>query len=269
MTRETRFMVYVLDGPAPLLWGCPLVSAGHSRARSIQDGAEHVRSHILAYTSAGISAVAVAALFALPASATGRGIGVAHWSSVGPTGSSITNKTCKSQQDNDNGVGIVSQNFEPAFDIYDSQGADDFKCKQGAQGAAGYTLKVITADGTYFNGSGPADSYNVTYYAGGGTPGAIQKTCANASYTDTGFGSPTITCKVTLSKGAHWVSVQANMDFSTGGEWGWNTNNTVRGNASQWENPGDGFGTGCVTYTTTTTCIASGEGGDFSFGFSK
>jgi hypothetical protein len=70
---------------------------------------------------------------------------------------------------------------------------------------------------------------------------------------------------VKLKPGTYFVSVQANMAFSVGGEWGWNTNNTVRGSASQWQNPGGGFGTGCTTYNTTTTCIPAGEGGDFSF----
>ena len=68
-----------------------------------------------------------------------------------------------------------------------------------------------------------------------------------------------------LCPAARFICAKANMDFGSGGEWGWNTNNTVRGFASKWQNPGDGFGTGCVTYTTTTVCIPSGEGGDFSF----
>ena len=33
-------------------------------------------------------------------------------------------------------------------------------------------------------------------------------------------------------------------DLLTGGEWGWNTNNTVVGAAGLWQNPGGGFSTG-------------------------
>ena len=55
------------------------------------------------------------------------------------------------------------------------------------------------------------------------------------------------------------------MAFGSGGEWGWNTNNTVAGKPSLWKNAGGGFGTGCAVYTTTTTCIPAGEGGDFAF----
>ena len=53
--------------------------------------------------------------------------------------------------------------------------------------------------------------------------------------------------------------------IGVGGEWGWNTNNTVAGKASLWKNPGNGFATGCTTYNTTTTCIPAGEGGDYAF----
>ena len=63
----------------------------------------------------------------------------------------------------------------------------------------------------------------------------------------------------------YWVSVQANMSFGTEGQWGWLTNNTVQGASSVWRQPGNGAGTGCTTYTTTTTCLAAGEGGDFTF----
>jgi hypothetical protein len=166
-----------------------------------------------------------------------------------------------SQRDNDNGVGIVSQNFESSFNAYDAQGADDFIVKKKAK------VKQVDADGVYFNGAGPARDFNVTFYNdAGGTPGATVKACNGASYTDeTGTGTPDIKCKAKLAKGTYWVSVQANLDFSAGGEWGWNTNNTVRGNASQWQNPGNGFATGCTTYTTTTVCIPAGEGGDNSF----
>ncbi len=226
-------------------------------------------------SAASVVGLGLATAFALPAGATGQAVGLTH-ESAGTHGGSIVDKTCYTQQDNDNGTGIVSQNFEPGEDTLDSQGADDFrikkkKCITGqAASVRGVSLFTISADGVYFNGPGPADSYNVTYYKDSrGTPGSAVAVCDDAAYTDpSGTGNPTIACRVTLKPGSYWVSVQANMDFSVGGEWGWLTNNTVRGKPSQWQNPGDGFGTGCTTYTTTTTCIPSGEGGDFSFSLS-
>ena len=51
-----------------------------------------------------------------------------------------------------------------------------------------------------------------------------------------------------LTSGTYWVSVQANMDFTPGGEWGW-TDRTVTSNSpAVWQNPGGGFGTPCTTY---------------------
>lgn len=237
-----------------------------------------MRSYHLTLASVGVAALAVGVALAAPANAAGYQVGVAYRSSAGVSHAASahpTDASCYAQLDDDNGNGIVSQNFEANFDTFDSQGADDFTLKKTCK------VKTVSAAGVYFNGSGPATSYNVFFYDtifnhdgsreltdGLGLP---DKTCLDAPYTDaSGTGSPVIKCKAKLTGGpakkrTYWVSIQANMDFGAGGEWGWNTNNTVRGIASQWQNPGDGFGTGCTTYTTTTTCLALGEGGDFSF----
>jgi hypothetical protein len=160
------------------------------------------------------------------------------------------------QSSNDSGIGIVSQNFESSFDIYDAAAADDFTVPKGSK----WKVTEVDAFGVYFNGSGPARDENVTFYHDDhGSVGA-----EIASYTVAGtdsFGSFTIPIhKTKLKKGTYWVSVQANLDFSAGGEWGWENQTTVEGNAAQWENPGDGFGTGCTSWTTETTCIPDGQG---------
>jgi hypothetical protein len=162
-----------------------------------------------------------------------------------------------------NGIGIVSQNFEPTFSIYDSQGADDFKF------SGKHTVTEVVANGVYFNGSGPATGFDVTFYKKiKNGKGKVLGTCANQAYTDLAFGYPDITLsgckgKTSMKKGS--VSVVADLAFGAGGEWGWNTNNTVVGAAGLWQNPGGGFSTGCSTYTAVTTCIPSGEGGDWAF----
>jgi hypothetical protein len=169
------------------------------------------------------------------------------------------------QSESDNGQAIRAENFEPALDDYDSEAADNFKVP------AGQTWKIseVYVEGIYFEGSRSNDSFNVTFYRSRkGKIGERVKTCANASYRhDTQFdlGSEYITCKVELKKGSYFVAVQANTIYFEGGEWGWTTNNTVRGAASLWRNPRDGFATGCTDFTTTTICIPNGEGGDFAF----
>ena len=70
---------------------------------------------------------------------------------------------------------------------------------------------------------------------------------------------------VTLMRGAGWVSVQVNLDFGEG-EFVWVTGQTQNGEAAVWENPGDGWGTGCTTWTNLQSCWGElNPGPDFEF----
>jgi hypothetical protein len=172
--------------------------------------------------------------------------------------------TLYSQNGTDSGIGIVSQNFESSFDIYDARAADDFTVPKGKT----WSVAEVDVTGVYFNGAGPARDENVTFYkTTNGLPGAVVADHTGLAGADNGTGSFNIKgAKAKLKGGTkkkgttYWVSVQANMDFSTGGEWGWENQTTVVGNPAAWENPGGGFGVGCTTYTTETTCIPDGQG---------
>jgi hypothetical protein len=168
------------------------------------------------------------------------------------------------QNADDSGTGIVSQNFtEPENDIYDAQGADNFKLKGKSK------IKEVIVTGVYFNGAGPADSVNVTFYKNnGGLPGSQSASYTGLPYTDlSGFGSFDVKVPgLTLKKGTYFVSVQATMAFGVGGEWGWEGNLTAHGSGAAWQNPGDGFGTGCTSYANEVGCIGDlGQGPDFMF----
>jgi hypothetical protein len=164
------------------------------------------------------------------------------------------------QNSNDSGIGIVSQNFESSFDQYDAQAADDFKVPHGSK----WHVSEVDVSGVYFNGSGPAVSENVTFYHKGahGLPGDLYKEFDGLAGTDNGFGSFTIALPqaVRFHSGTWWVSVQVNMDFAAGGEWGWENRIDVIGKPAAWVNAGDGFATGCTTYQHETSCIADGQG---------
>lgn len=141
-----------------------------------------MRSRIL--PAVGISALALVAAtaFAPVASAGHSGVGPAGKTPVGQLVHAKVNPlaSCYAQRDNDNGIGIVSQNFATADDIYDSQGADDFKLTSRCR------AKTVTADGVYFNGSGPADSVNVTFYKNrDGKPPARSSRCRGTRPTPT------------------------------------------------------------------------------------
>lgn len=65
--------------------------------------------------------------------------------------------------------------------------------------------------------------------------------------------------KLALGPGLYWVSVVPNLDFDTGGEWGWEGNTTINGDSAMWENPGNGFGTGCTSWESYDVCFGYGQ----------
>ncbi|HSD62336.1 MAG TPA: T9SS type A sorting domain-containing protein [Ignavibacteriaceae bacterium] len=161
---------------------------------------------------------------------------------------------------------LVSQNFEAAFDAYDDQGADDFEVPAGFI----WTVESIDVLGVYFNGAGPANSVNVWFFAdNAGLPGSevysAMDVVPSAGLGDGAF-SITLPVAAELTEGIYWVSVQCNMDYGVGGEWGW-TEQTQSGSESAWENPGGGFATACTNwgYRVTNCAIGAAPYYDFSF----
>jgi hypothetical protein len=169
------------------------------------------------------------------------------------------------QSGSDSGVAILSQNFESAFDAYDSTGADDFTVP------AGMTWKVsaVNATGAYFNGSGLAVSEHVTIYKDkGGKPSAVVADFPGLMGKDNGTGSFSIKLPSTvkLKAGTYWISVQVDMDYGVGGEWGWENQTVVAGTAPMWINPGNGFQSGCTKWMNEATCVGQpGALGDHIF----
>jgi hypothetical protein len=223
-----------------------------------------MRSRVFSAVTAGALALAVATAFAPAAGAKTSGITSSHrgMATAVRVNHNSTTAVLYNQNNNDSTVGIVSQNFETANDIYDSQGADSFKIPLGQT----WKIKRVDVTGVYFNGPGLAVSENVTIYKNShGLPGATVY-AATVAGADNGVGSFQIPVAKSLGSGKYWVSVQANMDFSVGGEWGWETRTTQAGLAAAWQNPGDGFGSGCTVYANMQGCIgALGEGPDYMF----
>lgn len=166
------------------------------------------------------------------------------------------------QTTDDSGIAVVSQNFEAVNDAYDSQMADDFT----VPAAHRWQITSITALGQYFNGTGPASSFNVTIYKAQptkGIPTTVVKTFTGVVPSVDSAG--TVTLPLTpfnLTQGVFWVSVQANLDSNVGGEWGWENQATTRtGWTPDFRNPGNGFGTGCITWGRELTCVGAGGAG--------
>lgn len=151
-------------------------------------------------------------------------------------------KTLYDQNKDDGDNAIFSQSFD------NTQGADDFVVPKGHT----WHIKEVDVTGIYFNGSGPATSENVFFYADNdGLPGDLIVACPNQIGAGGRFGSFAIvlskSCKVKLGGSAslragkksngtiYWVSVQANIDFSFGGEWGWELSSDTNGNRAAWQ----------------------------------
>jgi len=149
-------------------------------------------------------------------------------------------------------VDIPSQDAETALDFFDSQGADDFIVPIGKS----WQVTEVDVLGEYDNNNGPAASFHVFFYENGAgdLPGILVASGLESPYTGSNDFVITLSEPVTLTQGHYWVSVQARQDIITSGFWLWH-NRTVQSNSgAAWQNPGNGFGTGCVVWVRKTAC---------------
>jgi hypothetical protein len=68
-----------------------------------------------------------------------------------------------------------------------------------------------------------------------------------------------------LPPGHYWLAVQANMNFVCCGQWGWTDRTVLSSSPAMWQNPGNGFGTGCTTWGTKAGCGVQLSGPDQVF----
>ena len=119
----------------------------------------------------------------------------------------------------------------------------------------------------YFNGTGPAPAVNVFFYQNAsGLPGTLVYSALGLVPADAaGTFTIALTTPAVLPAGTYWVSVQAVMAFSAGGQWGW-TERTVQSNsASAWQNPGGGFGNPCTSWGARVATCAVGTQPDLVY----
>jgi hypothetical protein len=151
-------------------------------------------------------------------------------------------------------INIGSQDFEPASDALDDQAADDFILTYPFNNC----ITGVRVMGEYSEGGGPASSFDVYFYANaaGDLPGKLIAAFFNLPYT----GMPpdfviNLINPFCMGPGTYWVSVQARQDLNPNGQWYWH-NRTVQSNAgAAWQNPGDGYGTGCIIWSRKNACM--------------
>ena len=160
------------------------------------------------------------------------------------------------QYDNFGTSSFPSQDFETALDNFDAQGADDFIVPSGEV----WSLSEVDVYGDYSSGSAGSESFHVFIYQdAAGLPGPVVYTALNQNYTTSNNIDfvVTLTTPALLTEGVYWVSVQARMDYNGNDQWFWKDRTVQNNNPAAWQNPGDGFGSGCTTWAQRTSCLGS------------
>lgn len=160
------------------------------------------------------------------------------------------------QYDNIGTSSFPSQDFETALDNFDAQGADDFVVPAGET----WSITEVDVYGDYSSGSNASESFHVFIYQNAaGLPGPAVYTALNQTYT-TGNNIDfviTLSTPAVLTEGAYWVSVQSRMDYNGNDQWFWKDRSVQSNNPAAWQNPGDGFGSGCTAWAVRTSCLGS------------
>ena len=158
------------------------------------------------------------------------------------------------QYDNAGTTASSSQNFETALDQWDDAVADDFVVPDGV----GWSISGVEVEGRFFNGSGPADSVNISIYDNAvDLPGTLLASRPNLAFTGGSSFVVTVSPAIELGPGRHWLSVQANQSFASSGQWGWLDRTQQAGVAAAWENPGGAHGFGCAAWEVRGSCIGT------------
>jgi hypothetical protein len=162
------------------------------------------------------------------------------------------------------GQAVVSQDFTTQ-NQYDSWGADDFIVPSGQF----WNIAQVEAPGVL---SGPTPTFNVFLYTDSGNKPGTQifaQTGIVAMFgpaLDAGLdGAVLLPVSGTgwLPAGHYWISIQAGNKDDVG--WYFYLRTVTSNSPGMWQNPNNGFGLGCLTWTETNTCTGFIGTSDFGF----
>ena len=149
--------------------------------------------------------------------------------------------------------GVPAQINQSSSASYDAEGADDFVVTDATGwNVSGFNFQVS------FTGAPTGPTYNIAVYPdNSGTP-AVAPTCTytgvagvlDGSQTSLSVALPTVCA---LPQGTYWVAFAVDVDFPPQAFWS-NEATPGLGNNAVWQNPGDGFGSGCTTWTDPALC---------------
>jgi hypothetical protein len=234
-------------------------SRGTAAAAAKSDGAAKTnQQHAAPPSSGAVGALAIAARDQshLPKVSSGP-IGVPSFRM--PPAPKVPQVVLYDQYNNASTTGSLSATFTD-FPTFSSDLADDFVVPAGQT----WNVQSIDADGVYFNGAGPATSWNVFIYTNsGGLPGTQVYSTLNQAVTQVGTTfTVNLAPAAVLAAGTYWIEIQANMTFGTQGEWGWTDRTVLSNNPAAFQNPGGGLGV-CMTWMPKqAVCIPTAGGPD-------
>ena len=168
-----------------------------------------------------------------------------------------------SQNDNPQGLSLNGQDYDVQFSTFSLQEADDFTITGGQT----WKLQQIDVAGVDHGPGVPFATVEI-YADAGGVPGsevavAMRKPVAEVD------GDLTIklgtTGAITLGAGTYWLSVYSDMDFPTHAQWYWSARSVQNGNPAAFQNPGNGWGYNCPSWSGMLTCVPDIGGPDLMF----
>lgn len=166
---------------------------------------------------------------------------------------SVPPDTLWDQTANISSANISSQDFTDGagFDQFDSRAADDFL----VPGGLFWIIDKVRVFGAFDDATPDlVDSLSVFFFTdGGGLPGSLVPGCTYLNILPENVTVPNFVIDLpnpcVLGSGTYWISVQANIKFITNGQWFWHENSVQTLDPFVWENPGNGFSTGCIAFT--------------------
>jgi hypothetical protein len=150
---------------------------------------------------------------------------------------------------------ITSQDFETSFDNFDATTADDFDVPSDQV----WQPEAVRVTGFKLGDTSTSTVHVKLYADAGQLPGAeIFSATVQAA---PGTAYPDFTLPVAgaplLQPGSYWLSVQARLDGVSPGnpqQWFWRENSEAFGDPAVFANPGNGFNSGCITFTPKSSC---------------
>jgi len=173
----------------------------------------------------------------------------------------VTENVLWDQLDNPFGLAVSSQAYTDGggiFDMYDARAADDFLVPDEVY----WSIQTIRVFGTYRNPPVSLQSIDIVFFTNkkdpsddnNALPGEPVHMCVYKGVLPEDEGDPNFVISLPdpciLKPGRYWVSIQANMPFlPTDHQWSWGKRTVQTLSPFAFENPGNGYGTGCIVFS--------------------